>query len=48
MEFVLFVLGEIRWGSVEWIGLDQNSDSGGFCDHGDEHLGSIKLSEILE
>jgi hypothetical protein len=39
-------LRDIGWGDMYWVDLAQDRE--GSCEHGNEHLGSIKCWEILE
>jgi hypothetical protein len=42
-------LREIEWDGTDWINLAQgNGPVEGSCEHGNEPLGSIKCSEVLE
>lgn len=37
-----------RWEGVHWIGVAQDRDKYSSCEHGDEHLGSIKNGEFID
>jgi hypothetical protein len=40
---IKIVVGDIEWGGMDWIDLAQDRDQWrGFCEHGNETLGSIK------
>jgi hypothetical protein len=43
-------LPEIGWGGMDWICLAQDREGPveGSCEHGNEPLGSINCSEVLE
>jgi hypothetical protein len=44
-----WILWETGWEGVNWMQLAQDKGTvGGYCEHGNEHSGTIKGGEILD